>query len=69
MLLLWGIGLGAAAALLAMLPHLLSTGGDLPWRSLAVTLGSVAITGLLSPVVAIRRAQQITVRNGLTIDT
>ena len=61
--------LGAAAALLAMLPHLLSTGGDLPWQSLAVTLGAVAITGLLSSVVAIRRAQQITVRDSLAIDT
>ena len=35
LLLGWGLATGAASALLAMLPHLLSTGADVPWRDVA----------------------------------
>lgn len=65
-LLFWGILLGAASALLAMLPHLKSTGADLPWQSLAFTLGVVAVVGSLSAIFAVRSATSLTVRENLT---
>jgi len=68
-LLFWGIALGGASALLAMTPHLLSTGADLPWRSLAITLGGVAATGMLTSVFAVRRAQQVSIRDNLSVET
>ncbi len=46
--LLWlGIGLGVAAALVAVLPALLSPRGELPYFSLAVTLGAVLVSGMV----------------------
>ena len=46
--LLWlGIGLGVAAALVAVLPALLSPRGELPYFSLAVTLGAVLVSGMI----------------------
>ena len=68
-LLFWGIGLGTVSALLAMLPHLLSTGADLPWHSLAITLIAVCATGVLASVVAVRRAQGVTIRDNLSVET
>ena len=68
-LLVWGMLPGTLAALLAMLPHLMSTGADLPWVSLTATLGGVAAAGLAAAGAAVRRAQQISVRDGLTVDT
>lgn len=68
-LLFWGILLGTVSALLAMLPHLLSTGADLPWQTLALTLGAVAVTGMLSSVSAIRRAQSVSIREMLSVET
>ena len=69
LLLLWGILLGTSSALLAMLPHLRSTGGDLPWQSLGITLAAVAVTGLLASIAAVRSAQQVSIRDNLTIET
>ena len=69
MLLFLGTLLGTVSALLAMLPHLLSTGADLPWRSLGITLAAVAVTGMLASVVAVRRAQQVSIRDNLSIET
>lgn len=69
LLLCWGILLGAVSALLAMLPHLLSTGGDLPWQTLAITLAVVTGTGMLSSVVAVRRALSVSIRETLSVDT
>lgn len=68
LLLFWGILLGAGSAILAMLPHLKSTGGDLPWQSLAMTLGSVMIVGMLACVFAVRAASKIAIRENLTSD-
>jgi putative ABC transport system permease protein len=68
-LLLWGILLGTASAFLAMLPHLLSTGADLQWRQLAIVLGTVTASGMLASIVAVRRAQKISIRDNLTIET
>ena len=46
--LLWlGIGLGVAAALVAVLPALLSPRGELPYLSLTVTLGAVLVSGMI----------------------
>src|SRR5262249_42860094 len=36
LLLVWGLATGTASALLAMVPHLVSTGADVPWRGLAL---------------------------------
>ena len=67
-LLLWGILLGSGSALLAMLPHLRSTGGDLPWQPLAITLAAVAVIGLLSPMFAVRSAASISIRDNLAAE-
>jgi ABC-type antimicrobial peptide transport system permease subunit len=56
LLLGWGLTTGTASALLAMLPHLLSTGADLPWRDVAIILGVVFIAGMASALVAVRGA-------------
>lgn len=68
-LLCWGILLGTVSALLAMLPHLLSTGGDLPWQMLGITLAAVTVSGLLSSVIPIRRALRVSIRDTLSVDT
>ncbi len=56
LLLGWGLATGTASALLAMLPHLLSTGADLPWRDVAIILGVVFIAGMTGALVAVRGA-------------
>ena len=68
LLLLWGIGLGTVAALLAMLPHLKSTGGDLQWGSLLLILGLVAITGSVASVFAVRAAANLEIRTNLAAE-
>jgi ABC-type antimicrobial peptide transport system permease subunit len=55
-LLLCGLGSGAASALLAMMPHLLSTGADVPWSSLAMLLAAVFSTGLAAAAFAVTEA-------------
>lgn len=68
LLLFWGIGLGTESALLAMLPHLKSTGGDLQWVSLLTILGLVAITGSMASVFAVRTAANLEIRNNLAAE-
>ena len=51
-LLLFGVGTGTAAALLAVAPHLAGGAADPPWLPLAATLGVVVALGLLAGVVA-----------------
>ena len=53
-LLLTGLLAGAVAALVAVLPYGLTTGADIPWKQLAITLGAVLITGLLTGLLAVR---------------
>ena len=67
-LLFWGILLGAGSALLAMLPHLRSTGADLPWPLLAGTLAAVAIIGSLAAVFAVRAATTMSIRDNLAAE-
>ncbi len=47
-LLACGLAVGTASALLAMLPHLLSTGADVPWLSGAGLLVGIFAVGLLA---------------------
>jgi hypothetical protein len=56
LLLVLGIGLGAAAALAAVSPHLRGGHALVPWGSLAATLVAVAVVGTLACLIAVRRA-------------
>lgn len=56
LLLTWGLAAGALSALLAMLPHLLSTGADVPWSSTGITLSAVFLAGMAAAWLAIRAA-------------
>ena len=56
LLLALGLGLGLLTALIAILPAVLSPGGEIPWRSLPLTLGGVLINGLLWTWIATRIA-------------
>ncbi|QDT45323.1 FtsX-like permease family protein [Gimesia alba] len=55
-LLIWGLLSGTISALLAMLPHLLSTGADLPWESGIVILSAVLVVGMLAALLAVADA-------------
>mgnify|MGYP002621742778 CR=1 FL=1 len=54
LLLLGGLAVGVLAALVAVLPHLLSGGAGVPWISLALTLAVVLIVGLAAGAIAVR---------------
>jgi hypothetical protein len=56
-LLLAGVLVGAVAALVAVAPRLASI--DVPWGSLALTLGIVVVVGMLSSLAAVRGALRI----------
>ncbi len=56
LLLGWGLATGTASALLAMLPHLVSTGADVPWRDVAVIIAAVFVAGMLGALFAVRGA-------------
>ncbi|MDA0832969.1 MAG: ABC transporter permease [Planctomycetota bacterium] len=55
-LLTCGLIAGTISALCAMLPHLLSTGADVPWTGAGVLLTSVFVVGMLAAWGAIREA-------------
>jgi len=55
-LLIWGLISGTLSALLAMLPHLMSTGADLPWESGILILSAVLVTGMLAALLAVADA-------------
>lgn len=67
-LLMWGILLGAGSALLAMLPHLRSTGADFPWQPLLATLAVVAVVGSLASIFAVRAATTLSIRENLAAE-
>ena len=52
-LLVAGIGIGAAAGIVAVLPHLAGGNAPVPWSGLAVTLGAVLLVGLLASIGAV----------------
>src|SRR5947207_2793349 len=66
-LLLLGLAVGIIAALVAVLPALLSPGADVPYRSLALTLAAVLISGAgwtwIGTALALRRGLLDAVRN------
>ena len=51
-----GLGLGLLTALIAILPAVLSPGGEIPWRSLPLTLAGVLLNGVLWTWLATRAA-------------
>jgi hypothetical protein len=55
-LLLWGLAAGTFSALLAMGPHLMTTGADIPWRGLELMLLGVFVIGMLAALLAVREA-------------
>ncbi|RMG39478.1 MAG: ABC transporter permease [Planctomycetota bacterium] len=65
MLLEWGIGSGVIAALLAMLPHLQSTGADVPWRHGLIVLLAVYVAGMLASWGAVREATRVRIVQAL----
>jgi ABC-type lipoprotein release transport system permease subunit len=56
LLLLLGLAIGVLAALVAVLPHVLSGRAAIPWGSLAATLGLVLAVGLTAGLAAVRAA-------------
>ena len=56
LLLIWGLVAGTASALLAMTPHLLTTGGSLPWTTLSWMLAGVFTIGMVAALAAVREA-------------
>ncbi len=54
LLLLAGLAVGVFAALVAVLPHWLGGGASVPWLSLAGTLTTVLVVGLLAGLFAVR---------------
>jgi putative ABC transport system permease protein len=55
-LLLLGLGLGLVTAAITILPAVLSPGGEIPWRSLPLTLTGVLVNGLVWTWLATRVA-------------
>lgn len=51
-----GLLLGSASALLAVAPHLVEAEALVPWAALALTLAGVLLTGLLASVAAVRQS-------------
>ncbi|MSR56673.1 MAG: ABC transporter permease [Planctomycetaceae bacterium] len=56
LLLGWGLACGSISALFAMLPHLLSTGADVPWRDVFVIVAAVFAAGMIAALAAVRSA-------------
>ncbi len=52
-LLMVGLGIGVLAALMAVIPHVLSGGAKIPWNSLFVSLFAIAMVGLLASSLAV----------------
>ncbi len=55
-LLVWGLLAGTLSALIAMSPHLVTIGADVPWETVAVILGAVALVGMLAALLAVYEA-------------
>ena len=68
LLLAFGIASGAISAIIAMLPHLLSTGADVPWIPLLLTLIAVLAIGTLAVLIPIWTAVRVSVREVLSAE-
>lgn len=60
-LLAWGLVAGTVSALLAMTPHLLSTGADVPWASGVMLLFAILLVGMLAAFFAVSEALRVPV--------
>jgi ABC-type antimicrobial peptide transport system permease subunit len=58
-ILLWGLLSGTASALLAMMPHLRSSGADVPWGTLFALLIGVFLAGMVAALVAVHAAARM----------
>ena len=58
LLLVWGLAAGTLSALAAMLPHLLTTGADVPWGMGAEVLAAIFLAGMFAALFAVRKAVQ-----------
>jgi ABC-type antimicrobial peptide transport system permease subunit len=56
LLLAWGLLAGTVSALIAMAPHLVTIGADVPWETVAAILGAVALVGMLAALLAVYEA-------------
>lgn len=68
LLLGWGIVTGTVAAAVAMLPHLLSTGADVPWLYLSGTLIIVVAFGTIAVIFPVLATLRVSVRDVLSGD-
>jgi ABC-type antimicrobial peptide transport system permease subunit len=64
-LLAWGLVVGTVAALVAMVPHLLSIGADVPWGSVGILLAGVFVVGMVSGFAAVLAAVRTPVLSSL----
>ncbi len=55
-LLVWGLAAGTISALIAMAPHLVTIGADVPWATVGMILGAVAVVGMLAALFAVYEA-------------
>ena len=55
-LLIWGLLAGSVSALLAMTPHLTSTGADVPWTAVGWILAGVFAVGMIAALAAVWEA-------------
>ncbi|WP_166820354.1 FtsX-like permease family protein [Thalassoroseus pseudoceratinae] len=55
-LLVWGLASGTISALVAMAPHLTSTGADVPWPAVGVILFGVFLVGMVAALMAVIEA-------------
>ncbi len=56
LLMLIGLGIGVATALITVLPHALVGGAETPWRSLVFSLAAVFAAGMLASTITVRAA-------------
>ena len=52
-LMLVGLAIGSASALIAVAPHVMSSGALIPWESLALTLVIIYGAGLIASAIAV----------------
>jgi ABC-type antimicrobial peptide transport system permease subunit len=64
-LLFAGLGFGAAAALVAVLPHIVAGGATIPWTFLAASMAAVFGVGLVAGLAAVRSTLRAPVLSAL----
>jgi len=67
-LLLTGLGIGSAAALVAVLPHWLLNGATVPWQTLALLLATITAAGLAAGGLAVSAALEAPLLSALRGD-